>query len=58
MKTGVGFVMKHKISSLGDLFHRKRKPTPVTIDSTEILEYYDDEFQYEPSDTLIKKEEK
>ncbi len=58
MKTGVGFVMKHKLSSLGDLFHRKRKLTPVPADSAEIYEYYDDDFQYEPLDTLYNNKEK
>ena len=58
MKTGVGFVMKHKLSSLGDLFHRNRKKDPVPIDSNEIQEYYDDDIPYEPVDTLIIKDEK
>ena len=58
MKSGVGFVMKHKLSSLGDLFHRKRKLTPVPADSAEIYEYYDDDFEYEPLDTLYNNKEK
>lgn len=30
-KTGVGFVMKHKLSSLGDLFHRSHKPQELHL---------------------------